>query len=201
MIRGRVLIGGIAMATLGLAAVPGHGVEAVSGGGCVLQGTANFHNPLGQNAGPFAYDFSGALSNCQATPAGPASGTVTAGQVLTIAGVKYQEPIPQGSGSCANGTTGGTAIVQWSDGGTTVENYTTTSVAAAVALQGSVVPSVTLQPVAGQTGATPITLTTNRFNGDSAAGALIFGADPTKCAANNLTSASITGSIGQGSQN
>src|SRR5881397_3193829 len=69
--------------------------------------------------------------------------------VTTIQGpVLYQEPIPQGSGSCGSSTTAGTALVAWNDGKNTVIDYATTGALAAVQLQGTVIASMTLTLVA-----------------------------------------------------
>jgi len=59
---------------------------AASGGGCELQGTANISRGLNANAQNFSYSFNGNLSGCQSTQSGsPTSGTVSAGEVVTIA--------------------------------------------------------------------------------------------------------------------
>src|SRR4051794_25592627 len=109
-----------------------------SAGGCQLQGTANFSPGLNANAQNFAYSFNGGLSGCQSSQSGaPASGTVSAGEVVTISGQQFQEPVPSGNGSCGNSTTSGTAIVTWADGTQTVVQYSTTGAAAAVHLQGT----------------------------------------------------------------
>src|SRR5207302_1796378 len=69
--------------------------------------------------------------------------------VFTTTGtVQYQEPIPQGSGSCGNSTTAGEALAVWADGKNTVVDYTTTGALAAVHLQGTVGASMTLTLVA-----------------------------------------------------
>src|SRR5204862_2177028 len=70
------------------------------------------------------------------------TGGTTTGTVL------YQEPIPQGSGSCGNSTTAGEALAAWGDGKNTVVDYDTTGALAAVQLQGTVVASMTLTLVA-----------------------------------------------------
>src|SRR6266446_1199445 len=69
--------------------------------------------------------------------------------VFTTTGtVMYQEPIPQGSGSCGNSTTTGESLATWGDGRHTVVSYNTTGALAAVQLQGTVVASMTLALVA-----------------------------------------------------
>jgi hypothetical protein len=168
---------------------------AQSAGGCQLQGTAKLSG-LNSTSKPFTYSFGGALSGCTGTAAAPATGTVSAGQVVTILGVQYQEPIPSGTGSCASSTTGGTAIATWADGTQTVISYTTTGAAAAVQLQGKVAPSVTLTAVPPATGTT--TVTTTRNSGESAGGVLAFQPpDPTACNTSaGVTTAGISGGVG-----
>lgn len=176
---------------------------AQSGGGCQLDGTASFSPGLNTTAKDFTYSFSGDLSGCQSNVAGaPAAGTVSAGEVVTINGQQFQEPVATGNGSCISSTTSGTAIVTWADATKTVLQYSTSGVAAAVRLEGAVVPSVTLQavnPLPGEP--TSTTVTTTRYAGSSAIGALDF--DPPDPAACNtpagVTSAAIGGFIGLGS--
>jgi hypothetical protein len=174
--------------------------SAASGGGCQLLGTATFNPGLNGTAKPFAYSFSGNLSSCQSSEAGaPASGTVSAGEAVSIGGQQFQEPVPSGNGSCESSTTSGTAIVTWADGSKTVVQYNTTGAAAAVHLQGTVVSSVTLaaiNPAPGQP--TSTTVTTTRYGGSSAAGLLTFQPpDPTACnTPAGVSSAGISGFIG-----
>jgi hypothetical protein len=198
------LVVGAAIAVAGgtVAAVPSS--AATGGGECELSGTANFHPGPGTDpSGPFAYDFGGTLTNCGDSTSGPAgfgatTGTISAGQPITIGGVQYVEPTPGGTGSCATGTTVGTAIAQWSDGTSTVISYTTTSAAAGVVLQGNAVPSIQLTSTDGtQT----TTITTTKYAGAGAAGVLAFEVtDPTQCtAAGGVTNAGIDGFTGLGS--
>ena len=197
------LVAGTAVAVIGgaLAAVPSS--AAPGGGECELSGVANFHPGPGTDpAGTFAYDFAGDLTNCGDSTSGPAgfgatTGKISAGQVITIGGVDYQEPGATGTGSCATGDTAGTAIVQWSDGTATVIDYTTTSALAGVVLQGDAVPSVTLTSVDGTT---TTTVKTTKYAGAGAAGVLAFEVtDPTQCTADGgVTSAGIDGFTGLG---
>jgi hypothetical protein len=177
---------------------------AASGGGCQLDGNAAFSPPLTNDAKAFSYGFTGKLSNCQSSDAGsPAAGSVEAGQVVTDpSGEKFQEPVPSGSGSCANGTTSGTAIANWADGTVTVIQYQTDAAAAAVHLSGTVVPSVTLPAINPQVGQpTSKTVTTTRYAGDGVLGALTFQPpDPTACAGSGVTTAGISGIVGLGAQ-
>ncbi len=192
------LLGAVTLLALG-AAAPAH---AASGGLCQLQGTASFTPGLNNTAQNFSYSFSGSLSGCQSTDqTSPASGTVSAGQVVTGAGgEQFQEPVATGNGTCANGTTSGVAIASWADGTQTVVSYGTTAAAAAVKLTGFVVSSVTLAAINPQPGQpTSETITTTRYAGDQAQGHLAFQADPTQCSGSGLTSAGISGSIGLGS--
>jgi hypothetical protein len=196
------LVAGASAAVIGGTMLAAPSMAAPGGGECTLKGTANFHPGPGTNpSGAFAYDFGGALTNCGDSTSGPAgfgktTGTITAGQTLTIGGVTYQEPVPSGTGSCASGTTSGTSIVQWSDGTATVIKYTTTSAAAGVVLQGNVVPSITLT-----NGTNSTTINSTRFAGAGADGVLTFEvSDPTQCTASTgVVSAGIDGVTGLGS--
>jgi hypothetical protein len=193
----RVILGALGCA-IALLLVPS-AASAQSIGGCQLDGDASFNPGLTNNAQDFQYSFSGSLSGCQSSEAGaPASGTVSAGEIVTINGTQYQEPVPTGNGGCPSSTTSGTAIATWADGTQTVIDYTTSGAAAAVSLQGTVANSVTLQQVGG-TGST--TVTTTRYAGDSSQGLLTFQPpDPTACnTPTGVTTAGISGLVGLGS--
>jgi hypothetical protein len=197
-----MLLASAAAITTLLAVAPSAFGQSV--GGCQLQGTASFSPGLNENAQNFNYSFNGGLSGCQSSESGaPASGTVSAGNLLVIAGEQFQEPVPSGNGSCSSSTTSGIATVTWADGTKTVVQYSTTGAAAAVHLQGTVVPSVTLPAVNPQPGQpTSTTVTTTRYAGDSAIGLLAFQPpDPTACnTPAGVTSAGISGLVGlQGS--
>src|SRR5438093_650142 len=171
--------------------------SAQGGGGCQLSGTANFTPGLTNDAADFTYNFTGTLSGCQSNDSNaPTAGAVSAGVPLTIKGQKFQEPIPKGNGSCSNGTTSGISIIAWEGGAYTVISYTTDSAAAAVLLQGSVVPSVTLKairPKRGQPRSYTIKSTVYQTaTGDSggALGLLTFNpGDPTACGGDGVKSA------------
>jgi hypothetical protein len=168
----------VASASVVLGLLPGSAMAA-EGGGCQLSGTANFAPGLTSTAQNFSYSFSGSLTNCQSSSGGPATGQVFAGT--------NGLPAPTGSGSCGSSTTSGVAVVQWADATTTVVQYSTTGALAAVALQGTVIPS------AG-------TFTTTRYAGADALGGLVFHpADPTGCVGAGVTSAAIDGFVGLGS--
>src|SRR5437588_5497963 len=148
----------LAVGVLG-AAVP-QSQASPGGGGCVLQGTANFTPGLtGTTAVNFKYNFSGTLTPCHSDPSQsnpPSSGTVAAGQIYTVAGKKYQEPVPTGNGSCASGKTAGISLITWNDKTQTVVSYTTQSATGGVLLGGTqnqffatVIASVTLKQVGG----------------------------------------------------
>jgi hypothetical protein len=176
---------------------------AQSAGGCQMLGNASFTPGLSSTSQSFSYTFNGNLTDCKSSEAGaPASGTVSAGQIVGIGGQPYQEPVPSGDGSCESSTTSGTAIVTWSDGTQSVVQYSTTGAAAAVQLQGTVVSSVTLAAVNPQPGQpTSATVTTTRYAGSSALGLLTFQPpDPTACnTAGGVTTAGINGVVGLGS--
>jgi hypothetical protein len=82
------------------------------------------------------------VTACANSSACPPIVTTTTGTVL------YQEPVPQGSGSCGSSTTAGEALAAWGDGKHTILSYTTTGAGAAVQLQGTIVASMTLALVA-----------------------------------------------------
>src|SRR5262245_49803938 len=152
--------------TAAMLSIAGPGVStahAAGGGACQLQGVANLSPPLTNASASFSYNFTGTLSGCQSNVAGaPTTGTVSAGVQLpetvtltntstggtTTGTVLYQEPVPQGSGSCGNSTTVGSALAVWGDGKSTVLTFNTTGALAAVQLQGTVVASMTLALVA-----------------------------------------------------
>jgi hypothetical protein len=202
------LVAGASVAVAGGALVAAPSNAAPGGGECELSGTANFHpGPAADPAGAFAYDFAGDLTNCGDSETGPTgfgtiTGTISAGQTYTVDNgdgtqSTYTEPTSKGTGSCATGTTDGIAIVDWSDGKHTVISYTTTSAAAGVVLKGDAIDSVTL-PNTDPLGA-PLTITTDRYQGEGAAGVLAFEvADPTECTAGGVTSAGIDGFTGLG---
>jgi IPT/TIG domain-containing protein len=200
MLRKR-LLAVVACAVVALAALA-PSASAQSAGGCELQGTASFTPGLNSEAKAFAYSFNGNLSSCQSSEAGaPANGTVSAGEIVTINGQQFQEPIPAGNGSCESSTTAGTAIVTWSDGTTTVVEYSTTGAAAAIQLQGSVVAEVTLQAVnPGPGQPTSINVATTRYANSASVGLLAFQPpDPTACnTPAGVSSAGISGFIGLG---
>ena len=188
-------------ATVLLALASAGSATAATTGGCHLQGSASFSPGLNSSSQPFDYSFDGQLSNCQSNTAGsPTSGSVEAGKVYTDStGEQFQEPVSTGSGGCTNSTTSGTAIVTWADGTVTVVQYTTTGAAAAVKLDGKVVPSVTLPAINPQPGQpTSTTIATTRFAGATALGGLTFQPpDPTACnTPAGVTTAAIDGVIG-----
>jgi hypothetical protein len=178
---------------------------AQTGGGCHLQGGASFNPGLNTSSKPFSYSFDGQLTGCASNDSSaPTSGSVEAGEVYTDStGQQFQEPAATGTGGCASSTTGGTGIVTWADGTVTVVEYTTTGAAAAVKLDGNVVPSVTLAAINPQPGQpTSTTVTTTRYAGATALGSLTFQPpDPTACnTPAGVTTAAIDGFIGLASQ-
>jgi len=224
------LVLGALVAATGIGASAG---AATGGGGCQLDGTAAFAPNGPGTADTFGYSFSGALSGCQSSVAGaPTSGTIGAGQTVTesvpltvtnpdgtttttTGTASYREPAATGTSnvpgaSCVSGSTSGTAVTSWSDGTTDVISYTTQSAAAGVSLQGTVVPSVSLQlvpgsqSIAGSSAPSTYTLSTTSSVfpvGNGAQGLLTFQvADPTQCTtASGVTDAAISGIVGVGS--
>jgi hypothetical protein len=129
--------------------------------------------------------------------------TNTTTGATTTGTVQYQEPVPTGSGSCGNSTTSGTALAQWADGTNTAIGYTTNGAAAAVQLQGTVQPSITLTLVAssvpaGFSAPATYTISTTRFPaGDPANATLTFSpaTQAQNCATVPVTSANINGVV------
>lgn len=150
------------------------------GGGCQLAGNAKFTKGPNSTDHPFTYTFTGTLSNCMSSESGaPASGTIG-----TLVPAK-------GSGTCANGTTSGVALVKWAGGKQSIISYSTNSVAAEVVLQGTVIPSYKVGKK---------TYKSTLYSGDGAVGNLAFQADPTQCAGSGVTTAPISGFTGIGHQ-
>jgi len=204
---------------------PGATVAASqTGGACQLQGVANLSPPLSTSPASFAYSFSGTLSGCQSNVAGaPMAGTVSAGvqvpETVTLTNtstgatstgtVLYQQPIPQGSGSCGSSTTAGVAFAAWGDGRTTVIDYTTTGALAAVQLEGTVVVSVALALVpssvpAGYTAPATYTISTDEPAfpvGEQSLALLTFSPTTTdqNCETVPVSSANIDGVVAIGS--
>jgi hypothetical protein len=168
----------VALAAAGaVSAVP---ASAADGGLCQLSGTATFNKGPNTTDHPFSYTFSGDLTGCQSnTPGAPAAGKIATLQPAT------------GSGTCGSGSTAGLALVTWADKSLSVVSYTTSDAAAAVVLQGTVVPSAKVGKK---------TYTSTKFAGYGAAGLLTFQADPTQCAGAGVTSAPISGAVGLGKQ-
>jgi hypothetical protein len=202
------------MCAAAAAVLPAGSAGAASGGGCQLDGSANFSPGLSNSTTtPFTYSFSGALTNCQSSDStAPTSGTVAAGAQYTrtytdpLTGVSHTvtyQLLARGTGGCPSSSTSGTGIVTWADGSTTVLSYTTTGALAAVNLSGSVVNSVDIPAVSGLQPGDPdhITITTTRFAGYGSQGALAFQPpDPTACGTTGVTTAGIHGIVGLGSQ-
>lgn len=224
------VLSGIAAAVCALAAIGFAGPSAVAepgGGACQLDGTATFSPNGPGNLATFGYALSAALSGCNSSRAGaPTEGTIAVGQAVTVSvpitladgsttpgTAQYQEPMASGSGtapnSCGGSNTTGTGIIDWSDGTRTVVDYTTSSAAAAVTLEGAVVPSVDATLVPGSAtpaGTAPSSVTISTTNpvfavGDTSQGLLSFSSDtPDACTTDaGLATAHIQGVVGLGS--
>ena len=129
--------------------------------------------------------------------------------VVTSGTVLYQEPIPQGSGTCGSSTTAGESLVTWGDGKHSVIDYDTTGALAAVVLQGTIGASMTLTLVAGSvpagcTAPSSYTISSDEPTfavGQQSLAALTF--SPTtqdqNCVTLGVSSANINGTVGIGS--
>lgn len=169
-----VALTSIALAGAGAAiAVPAGATP--SGGGCYLYGGAYFKHGPNTSAHSFTYTFTGIVTSCEGSP-----GTPAGGKIATL--------VPsRGSGTCANNTTSGVALVTWADRTTTITSYTTQSAGSEVVLQGKVLPSYKVGKKIYRT---------TWDKGDAAFGDLIFDASPQQCAGSGVTSASILGTSG-----
>lgn len=143
-----------------------------SGGGCYLYGEAYFKHGPNTSAHAFTYTFNGIVTSCEGSPGTPASG-----KIATLVPSK-------GSGTCANNTTSGVALVTWADRTTTITGYTTQSAGSEVVLQGKVLPSYKVGKKVYRT---------TRDKGDTAFGDLVFDASPQQCAGSGVVTASILG--------
>lgn len=195
MVR-RLAVGGIGLAlaaglTLaGLAFGPRH-VAAAGGGACQLSGTASLSPGLGTSSQSFTYTFSGTLTCAGNAGGSPAqlTGTVFAGTDPN--GQAETTGHPTGTGSCANSTTSGIAVAQFSDGSTAVLSYTTTGSGPAVALQGSSASSVSF--------GTDTYTTSAEWAGDTTDAGLTFSpASGQNCATVPVTTAAINGAVAIG---
>jgi hypothetical protein len=210
--RGAISAAVLATSIAAVALAPAAGAASAGStvGGCQLAGSAAFSPGLGATSKPFSYSFGGSLSGCQSSdPTAPTSGYVAAGEqvqekvVNASTGatdtVTYQEPLASGTGGCASSDTKGEALVRWADGTTSVISYATSGAAAAVALTGSIIPSMTLTAVNAQAGdPSTYTISTTRYAGASSTGTLAFQPpDPTACnTSTGVTTAGISGFVG-----
>lgn len=162
--------------------------------GCKFSATTTFTPALVSASQPFTYVLEGTITRC--LPGGlviPSDGAVTAGKAgVTIQGVTFDEPVPSGTGGCRDAAAGGTLWTVWQDGSVTIVDYETTGVAAALVLEGAVVPSKT---VVGSDGETH-TITTTRHLGEGTTAALVSRvADPTACSGAGIPSALLEGPV------
>lgn len=167
MVLSRALVGVGVGALVALGGVGARGVALTAStppyGACELTGSASFTPGLTGTPKAEAYSFKGALSNCHGSNSKITRGTVYA----------------TGSGSlaCAGGTGHGNATVTWNTGQKTYVKFSTTSAAAATAINGSV--------------------TSGLYKGDSAAGSVVFQTTtPQACASSGgLKTLTFTGGI------
>lgn len=161
-------------------------------GGCQLSATAEFAPPLKSADQPFSYELGGELSNCVSSEVGaPADAVVTAGKPgVTIQGVTFHQPRPFGTGGCRAAAATGTLWTAWSDGTVTILDYSTTGVAAALSLTGTVAPSREVIDVDG----VARTIYTTRYLDRSASAALLtHPANPMDCGGPGIATVPIDG--------
>jgi hypothetical protein len=190
-----------AFACVALAAAGAAAPAQATTGGCQLSGTAVFSSPLGTSAKAFDYSFGGTLTNCRGDEPFPATGTITSNEPITEGGITYRPTYKDtGNGSCGSSTTEGIALIRWVDGTNTVVKYATTGVTAAIALQGTILPSVTYtgttKDALGNTITVTKTFTTTRLLGGTSLGLLAFEANPADCLSGSVGSAGILGVVG-----
>ena len=176
-----------AASTLGLALAPAAGAST-NGGACSVSATASFTPGLTLVSAPFSYTIAGTLANCQAGNAQPASEGPGSGTIFT--------PAPAtGTGGCATRQDGGTLVVAWHDGHTTVISYAVTGSGPIDHLTGYVLASYT---VAGGTTYTTDEPATPVNDTVEAVLAAQPGGGPTACQS-GLKTATLTGAVGFGS--
>jgi len=216
------LLAAVTVAVLGLMLSPGAVVAAQFRTACQLAGAASFAQAA-TSPDVFTYSFRGALNGCRIRDtASPPTGTVEAGQTITVpyywsyvdamtgatfsgnAYATYQEPIPSGTGGCSGSSGTGSALVTWADRSTTVLAFRSGGSAAAIGLNGTVLPSLGLAltgytgPAQAPPGATYV-VTSTRFASESLRGVLFF-EPPNPMLCNHLRRAQgpIGGEVGLG---
>jgi len=163
---GKRAVASLAAATLAVGGMVGVGLRQSNAatplvGVCQLSGTANFTPNVKATPQTLSYTFSGSFSGCKGN-AGVTSGSVSA----------------SGSGKlgCAEGTSNGTATINWSNGQSSSATFSTTSAAALTAIRGKV--------------------SSGMFAGETTAGAIVFTTTtPQLCASTGLSSLSFKGAI------
>ena len=140
-----------------------------TGVACLISGTATLSPPITTKSQATSYTFTGKLSPCKSTDATIKSGTVAASGA--------------GKLSCVNGSSTGTATVNWNNGKTSTVAFSTTDVLNLVIVQGKVTAgefagTKTTQGVEGLlaftttavTACTKAGLSTLKFTGEVGAG-------------------------------
>lgn len=145
---------------------------------CQFNGTAKFVHGPNSTAHAYRYTLAGKVNNCQDNDMSPPSGTIA---TLTSAA---------GSGTCAQGSTAGVALVTWQDRTTTLLNFSTSSAGPAVLWQAKAILTYRV----GKR-----TYRTTRYKGATSLGSIVFGLSPTECAGTGVTSATASGFLGVGS--
>lgn len=132
---------------------------------CAITGTANLTPGVTTTPKPTTYTFTGTLKSCVSTDKTVKTGSVSASGA--------------GSLGCAEGTSKGTATVQWNNGQTTSLTFSTVDVASAVVVSGHAA--------------------SGEFSGDAVAGGLNFiTTAAASCLKGGLTTLNFTGAVATG---
>jgi len=128
---------------------------------CEAHGIVSFTPSLGTNSTQFQHTAHAQLANCQGLGSGGGAGTLSIGETYVQSGLRYQEPIAAGEGTCAASSSHGNAIITWTDGFTTVLGFDTNEADGALHFDGWVVGTIALPAVAPDIGS--ITVTSTRY--------------------------------------
>ena len=192
----------MALLSVGTALLMAPGAQAYTANMCQLNAALTFSKPLQSSAAATEYKLSGRLESCSGNQTGgPTAGTIEGGQILTIDGHQYREPVLSGTASCTplglSQFNGGNLIVRWDGGGTTI--LTNAFAGTSPLLDnagGAVVPSLLLAPVDPDDDPYVLTTSTYPTAWQSLGVAALQYPAPTDCASGGVTSATMSGVFG-----